>query len=245
MQIEPFQTVLNSRDRLDESPIYPPLLSNSERKTMSVKIILFDFDGTLADTLDAIVRITNHLAGDFGFQPATPQDIENLRNLTSLQIVKNSGIPLIKIPFLLHRVKIELNHEIQQLKPIEGIKEVLIELKKLGYKLGIVTSNSEENVKLFIEKNGWQNLFEYLYSTTTLFGKSQVIKKFLDREKINLKDAIYVGDETRDIEAAKKINIKVVAVSWGFNSKQVLVDSHPDFAIDRPDELIEVITRLP
>ncbi len=83
-------------------------------------IIVFDFDGTLADTLDAIVGITNRLSGEFGYEKANQDDVEKLRNLTSWQIIKTTGIPLIKIPFLIQMVKAELNYEIKNLHPRDG-----------------------------------------------------------------------------------------------------------------------------
>jgi phosphoglycolate phosphatase-like HAD superfamily hydrolase len=66
----------------------------------------------------------------------------------------------------------------------------------------------------------------------------------LRKESLNPEEVVYVGDETRDIEAAKKSQIKVIAVTWGFNSKQVLAAQNPDFLIDRPEELIKVIESL-
>lgn len=211
---------------------------------MSVKVVLFDFDGTIADTLDAILAIANRLSGEFGYKKSTREDIEAFRNLDSMQIIKTSGIPLVKLPFLLQMVKLELNQEIKNLKPIAGIVEVLQSLKKNGKTLGIVSSNSKENVKIFLENNGLKELFDFVYSGSTLFGKNKIIKKFLRQEQLKPEEVIYVGDETRDIEAAKKIKLKVVAVSWGFNSKEVLVKEEPDLAIDHPQELIGAIDFL-
>ncbi|NER34118.1 MAG: HAD-IA family hydrolase [Oscillatoria sp. SIO1A7] len=212
---------------------------------MTVKTIIFDFDGTLADTLDAIVRITNQLAGEFGYQKSSQEDVERLRSLSSWQIIKNSGIPPIKIPFLLHAVKAELNNQIQSLSPATpGIFLILKNLKELGYQLGIVTSNSTENVMGFINKHGWSELFDFIYSGATLFGKTTVIKKVLMARKLKAEETIYVGDETRDIEAAKKIPVIAIAVSWGFNSRKVLAQHQPDFLIDRPNQIIEAIASL-
>jgi len=207
---------------------------------MIVKVIIFDFDGTIADTLDAIVSITNRLAEDFGYQPASPAQVAQLRNLNSRQILKQSGISIFKIPFLLKKVKAELNKEIQVLSPISGMEEALTELKFQGYRLGIITSNSKENVTIFLDKNNLQ-LFDFVYSGRTLFGKNKLINRLLKAEKINPEEAIYVGDETRDIEASKKAQIKVIAVSWGFNSKEVLAENQPDFLIQQPYELLNAI----
>lgn len=208
---------------------------------MTVKVIIFDFDGTIADTLDAIVSITNRLAEEFGYKQTSQEDLAILRNLTSRQIIKHSGVSIFKIPFLIKKVKAELNNEIQELSAFPGIKEAFIELKSQGNRLGIVTSNSKENVTAFLRTNGLQELFDFIYSAPTIFGKSKVISRILKTENINIEDVIYVGDETRDIEAAKKTQIKAIAVTWGFNSKEVLAEQNPDFLIHQPDELIEAI----
>lgn len=212
---------------------------------MTVKTIIFDFDGTLADTLDAIVKITNQLAEEFGYQKKSQEDVERFRNLNSWQIIKHSGIPPIKIPFLLHAVKAELNNHIQFLSPaVPGILTVLTALKEGGYQIGIVTSNSTENVMGFINRHQWGELFDFIYSGATIFGKTKVINKVLITRNLKAEEVIYVGDETRDIEAAKKIPVKAIAVSWGFNSRNVLAKHQPDFLIDRPNQIIEAIATL-
>ncbi|MEW6494575.1 MAG: HAD-IA family hydrolase [Cyanobacteriota bacterium] len=211
---------------------------------MSVKVVIFDFDGTLADTLDALVRITNRLAKEFGYQPAAPEELPKVRDLSSREIVKQSGISFFKLPFLLKKIREELQPEIQGLNPIPGIKEALIQLKKDGYCLGILTSNSEENVRIFLNNQGIQDLFSFVDSETSVFGKDKSIKKLIRKNNLTSEDIIYVGDETRDIEASKKIKIKVIAVTWGFNSGEVLAKHQPDFFIHEPRELIDVLLSL-
>jgi phosphoglycolate phosphatase-like HAD superfamily hydrolase len=71
-----------------------------------------------------------------------------------------------------------------------------------------------------------------------------VINRFLKQANLTPEEVIYVGDETRDIEAAKRSQIKMIAVSWGFNSKTVLAEHNPDFLIHHPNELIQVISTL-
>lgn len=210
---------------------------------MTVKVIIFDFDGTIADTLDAIVSITNRLALEFGYKQTTLEELAQLKNLNSRQIIDQSGISIFKLPFLIRKVKAELSKEIQTLNPVPGMKEALTQLKNQGNSLGIITSNSKDNVMAFLETNNLQELFNFIYSGTT-FGKSKVINKLLKQENINPEEVIYVGDETRDIEAARKSNIKAIAVTWGFNSKQVLAEQSPDFLIHKPNDLIEVIESL-
>lgn len=211
---------------------------------MTIKVILFDFDGTLADTLDAIVKITNRLSLEFGYQPVSPEDILQLKQLSSKEIIQQSGVSLFQLPFLLRKVRTELNREIQSFSLIPGMKEVLIELHQQGNHLGIVTSNALENVHLFLENNEVHNLFDFIYSEMKIFGKSKVIKRFLKREGLKPDEVVYVGDETRDIEAAHQTQIKMIAVSWGFNSPEILASHQPDFLIHTPPELITVVEHL-
>ncbi len=208
---------------------------------MTQKVIIFDFDGTIADTVDALVSIANRLAVEFDYVQITPQELALLRNLTSREIIKYSGISLFRIPFLLKKVKGELKNKIQEFKPIPGIQEALIDLQNHGYKLGIITSNSKENVTAFLKNNELDNLFDFIYSGVTIFGKTTIINNVLRQKQLKPQAVIYVGDETRDIEASKKANIKVIAVTWGFNSQKVLAQQNPDFLIHQPNELLEVI----
>lgn len=211
---------------------------------MSKKILIFDFDGTLANTLDAIIEITNRFSDEFGYKKITDEEIKILQNLTSRNIIKTSKIPLIKIPILIHLIKNELNHNLPKVQPIEGIDSVLKSLKLMGYDLGIVSSNSSENIHQFIQINNWNHLFKIICCGATIFGKAKMLDKLLNTQNLSPKQVVYFGDETRDIDAAKKVNIPVVGVSWGFNSRSVLAAHHPDFLIDRPAEILDVISLL-
>jgi phosphoglycolate phosphatase len=208
---------------------------------MTQKAIIFDFDGTIADTVDALVCIANRLAEEFGYVPIAPEDLAMLKNLSSREIIKYSGIPLFKIPFLVKKVKSELKSKIPELKPIPGVKDVLIVLKSQGNRLGIITSNSQDNVTEFLKANNLEDLFDFIYSGVTIFGKTTIINNVLKQQQLNPQKVIYVGDETRDIEASKKANIKVIAVAWGFNSAEVLARQNPNFLIYQPSELLEVV----
>lgn len=208
---------------------------------MTAKVILFDFDGTIADTYQAIVNITNQLSTEFGYKALDQEELVLIKNLSSREIVKRSEISIFKLPFLVRRVRAELSKEIAGLDPIKGIEAVLLELKKCGYTLGIVTSNNKENVDIFLAKNQLDHLFSYIYSGTAIFGKHRVLNQVMGEHQINPADAIYVGDETRDIRSARKSLISVVAVSWGFNAASILQEHQPDYLIAEPSELLRAI----
>ena len=207
----------------------------------TAKVVLFDFDGTIADTYNAIVKITNQLSSKFGYKALKEEELLLLKNLSSREIVKRSEISVFKIPFLVRRVRTELSKEIADLSPIQGMSSVLCELKDRGYILGIVTSNNQENVEVFLRKNKLDFLFSYIYSSTSIFGKHRVIDRAIRNNKLNKSDVIYVGDETRDIRSSRKSRIGIAAVSWGFNSAEILQEHNPDCLVNTPSELLEAI----
>lgn len=211
---------------------------------MTIKVIFFDFDGTIADTLNSIVGITNRLAVEFGHKPISSAEIAQIKNLSSREIIKQSGISILKFPLLVARVKTELNGEIQKIQPFPEIKATLIDLRKRVDKIGILSSNSKENILAFLELNDMDYLFDFIYTEAALFSKSRIIKKILNQEKITPEESVYIGDETRDIEAAKRSRVTAIAVSWGFNSAAALAQYHPDFLIQQPTDLIAAIDKL-
>ena len=210
---------------------------------MNPKVIIFDFDGTIADSLDALVNISNRLAVQFGYKQTSINELAQIQNLTSREIIKQSGISIFKVPFLVKKVKAELSFEIKTLSLFPGMKEALIELHQLGNKLVIISSNSKPNIIAFLEHNNLLDKFYYIYSGSTIFGKDKVINRFIQQENIDVKDVIYVGDETRDIESAKKSKVIAIAVSWGFNTKEVLMKQNPDYLIEQPSDLIDIVKK--
>lgn len=209
-------------------------------------IVIFDFDGTIANTIGALANIYNILAKRFHLNVLTENELSVLKNSSPKEIINRvgiSGFKIFKIPFLIKAGRAEIKKEIKMFKPIPGMHQALAQLKSLGYKLGIVTSNSKENVNEFLKINDLE-YFDFVYSAG-IFSKDKQIKKFIESNRLTPGDVIYVGDEIRDIEAAFKNGIKVIAVSWGFNSKKSLEKLLPDYVVDKPSQLIEVIRKQP
>ncbi len=204
------------------------------------KLVLFDFDGTIINSQSSVFSIINRLSKEFGYRKLSEELFQRLRNEKSQDILKKLGIPLLKLPFFVRKFRHELNKDIEFIKPILNIRDVLFILKNKGYILGILTSNSNENVTSFIDKNDL-NFFSLIFSERSLFGKSSIIKTILKNQNLKPEEVIYVGDETRDIEAAKRNNVQIIAVCWGFNSKKILQKHNPDFLIEEPKEILEII----
>lgn len=210
---------------------------------MTYPVIIFDFDGTIADTLPLLVKILNRLSTEFGYKELREENIDELRAKDTREVLRHLGISIFKLPFLVKKARAELNKEIMELMPIKGISEALLNVKIAGYKFGILTSNSEENVRKFLENNDLQ-IFDFIHSGSSIFGKGKALKNLMRQQNLKNNEVVYVADETRDVKAAREARVKIIAVSWGFNSKQAFNNSKPDFLIDKPSELIRVIDAL-
>lgn len=206
--------------------------------------LIFDFDGTIADTLSAIKDIFDKLSPEFGFRKIGEEDLQKLRAMDSREIMKELGIPWWKIPRLARRGKAELAARIDSLKPIVGIQAALKRLKEDGHALFIVSSNSAGNIEYFLARNGLSGLFDFIGSDSSLWGKARVLKKLVKKEKLTPDGVIYVGDETRDIEAAKKAGVRTIAVAWGFNAEAALRKRNPDHLAKKPEDLFEIVGKL-
>ena len=209
---------------------------------MNIKMIIFDFDGTIADTHQISLTIANQLAKEFNYQPIESEALEELKNLSSRDVVMRSGVSPLKIPFILRRFTQELSKHIHTLKPIVGMPYCLKELKDSGYMLGIISSNLRDNVVAFLETNQLIDYFDFIFSGSTIFGKHRIINRVVKQHEVSPSQVVYVGDETRDINSAKKSKVKMIAVTWGFNSISILQHHNPDFLVHTPEELLEVIS---
>ena len=211
---------------------------------MAIKAVLFDFDGTIADTHDAFFAIVNRWANEFGYPVVDQVELARLKQLSSAEIIKYSRVSPFKIPFILKRFKKELGKEIKDLKPYRDMKEVLALLKQKGYVLGIVTSNLGDNVRIFLRNNDLEEMFDFVKAGTTLFGKNRIINRVLKEHYFKADEVIYVGDETRDISAAKKSRLTMISVAWGFSPPAILQEYEPDFLVHQPKELLTAIASL-
>lgn len=200
------------------------------------KTILFDFDGTIADTVETGVEVFNDLARRYGFYQITASNAEMLRAKGPRAVMRTLEIPVLKAPVVLRSLRKGIRLALPDVEVVEGVRAAILSLREKGYRLGIVTSNSADNVRQFL-KNNQMEWFDYIQAGTGIFNKASKIRKLVARESLKCDETVFVGDEIRDIEAAKKNKMKVVAVTWGLNSREGLEIARPDFIIESAGEL--------
>jgi phosphoglycolate phosphatase len=209
---------------------------------VAISTVLFDFDGTLVQTFPAIIDILNRRAHEFGYPPLTATTVQHLRATNTRDILQQSGLSTLQLLWLAYRVRTDLYHQLPDLPPVEGIQPALHQLHQQGYRLGIVTSNSLVNVRRFLNLHHWTPYFQSIDSSIRLLGKHQTLRRICDRNQLPTSTVAYVGDETRDIEAANHIGLTSIAVTWGFNSTAILKSSHPTHLVEQPSNLLQSIS---
>jgi len=207
---------------------------------MSPRTLIFDFDGTIADTFTPVVAILNALASEFGYRQAEPGELPTLTQLEPRELAKRMGLPFHKLPLLAVRVRKEMAKNMPNVRPCKGIVPALTELRQRGVGIGILTSNSRENVSAFLAHNP-DLTFDFISTGSGLFSKQKRLRRLLDKRGFALAHTSYVGDETRDIEAAKSLGMRMIAVGWGFSAAQLLSAKRPDHLIMDPAELLALV----
>jgi phosphoglycolate phosphatase len=207
---------------------------------MHYRAIIFDFDGTLADTLEQTRCIYNQLAPEYGLRHVEPHELDALRNFSLSELLKHLDISKFRVPSLLKRGTSLLRERIAEIPIIPGIAAMIPELRQRTETFGILTSNATENVNLFLDAHGLREHFTFVSSTSKLTGKAKHLKAIRKTFSLDASEMLYVGDEIRDVKASQKAGICVAAVTWGFNSRSSLHASEPTHLIDEPEELLEL-----
>lgn len=206
--------------------------------------IVFDFDGTLADTLEMVLTLYNEVAPSYGCKEAGEEIRDRIIQESYHDLMKEYGINSLKLAALMVRIRAEMGKRLADMPVVDGIPEALTALKQLGYRLGVLTSNSRKNVSAFMQHNGLAEVFDFIYSGKNLFGKDKVMAKMLSKEGLAKASVLYVGDELRDIEASKKVGLKVITVTWGLYKKGSLEALQPDAVVDTAAELVTNVRAL-
>ena len=210
---------------------------------MTYRTILFDFDGTLADTASLSLDIINSLAPEFGFAPIKSEELPSLRTMSARQLLtERARIPLWNIPKvsrLERRVRESLARRSGEIAVFPGIPDMMRNLYSAGYELGVVSSNSENVIRDVLTRNRMD--VHFIHAGSKFFGKARAIRSSIRFYGIDRSRAVYIGDELRDVAACKKVGIEMMAVGWGLNAADALEAAGVRVA-ETPEELLSILT---
>ncbi|MDF1758624.1 MAG: HAD-IA family hydrolase [Legionellaceae bacterium] len=210
---------------------------------MSKKNIIFDFDGTITDSLTKVFEIMNLLAKDYGFDKVSIEDLPRLQQMSAKEILNHLKVKTWQIPILMFKVRKMLNCEMQNLKLHAVLDNVFAILPDYYNSIGILSSNSKNNIQSFLSGNNIKQ-FDYIVTEKLRLSKHRKLSRLIKKNGFLTEDTCYIGDEVRDVEAAKVAKITSIAVSWGYNSKSALERSKPDYLASSTEELQNILIDL-
>lgn len=204
--------------------------------------IIFDFDGTISDSFDFVVNL---LATAAHQPPPTAEQRLKYRGMSMFAIGRGYGHSWLKLLRLFINGRQQMGLQIRKtIHPYKGMPELIKKLNEEGHQLYILTSNTVYNVRLFLKHYELKTYFLQTYGSIGVFGKSSALRRLLNSNHLDIKDAVYVGDELRDVQAAHSLNLRVVAVTWGFTRSEALAEARPTAVAHNPQELLNILEEM-
>lgn len=207
-----------------------------------LKAIIFDLDGTLADSFHVGIEAANELAKKYKYKPI--DDIPVIRDLSFKEfLVSHLKLGRIRLILWAREIRRIISHRTNDIQIFPGIKDMLEDLSK-EHKLGLLTSNSTKNALQILQNNKIDEYFSFIYTNCSAFGKSRHLKKLIKTEKYSRKEVIYVGDEIRDIDSCEMVGIPIIAVTWGGNSAKTLMETGADYYAYIPSDVAAIVRMI-
>lgn len=203
--------------------------------------VVFDFDGTLVDSLANSIAAFRRIAPRFKLN--LDLDLATARTMPTRDLFRQMGVGFWKLPRIIRAFQEEAAQDAPNLKLFDGIAETLEVFSSRGVRLGILSSNREDAIRTCLRANGVEERFAFVVGYPKLFGKAKALRRILKAERIDRESFLYVGDEARDVQAAKRAKVASAAVTWGFHAEELLRTAEPKYLVRSPAELIDLSNR--
>lgn len=198
---------------------------------MKYRLAIFDFDGTLADSFPFFIRVFNQLAEQHSFKGIDPDLAHTFRHYNARQMMEQVGMPAWKLPFVAKSFISLMRQNAASISLFEHIDDTLLYLANNGVTLAIVSSNSYDNISRILGPANMK-LISQFECGMSLFGKPARIQKVIKKTGIPCNEALYIGDQVTDLEAARKVKVAFGAVSWGYGTIESLREHFPEEEFD-------------
>ncbi len=199
------------------------------------RLVIFDFDGTLANSFPWFCDVLNDVARRHRFRQVQSAEREELRDLGAREILKALNVPLWNVPRIARDMR--AMKQTADIPLFDGVAAALGDLKSRGIALAMVSSDSEAGIRRTLGHET-AGLFEGYFCGAALFGKARKLRRAIGAAGVSPADAVYVGDEIRDAQAARDAGMKFAAVTWGYSSRRALLSCAPDIVLD---EVVDIV----
>ena len=204
------------------------------------RLVIFDFDGTLSDSGGWFLSIMDHLADRYGFRRIGRHEVEPLRRMPTREVIRHIGIPRWKLPFIARYVRRLFGLNTHKVQLFDGVAEMLAAIEAAGVGIALVTSNSEANARAVLGPANAARI-RWWACGASLFGKAPKFRAVLKASGIPPHQAMSIGDETRDIDAARITGVRSGAALWGYANPEALAHLDPDMSFASPQAVASYI----
>lgn len=205
------------------------------------KLVIFDFDGTLCDSGGWFLTIVDDLADRYRFRRIQPDEVDAFRRRPTRQVIAELGIPAWKLPIIARHVQARFGRSIADIHVFDGIRAMLRTLSDAGVRMMLCSSNAEDNVRAVLGSEDAAR-FEAYFCGSGLFGKARKFRRAIKATGVAAPAILSVGDETRDIDAAREVGLAAGAVLWGYANPETLIAMRPDVTFESPADIVAYLT---
>ncbi len=210
--------------------------------------VIFDFDGTLADTHESIITTMAETMRVLGHTEADAEVMTSLIGLPLKEGIRRAaGIEdeqALNDAVALYR-KIYKDTAPHTVKLYPGVKETLETLANKGYKLAVATSRGKDSLRQMLEVLGIAHLFTVLKADEDVINKKpapDMVRAILYELKCSPSDAMVVGDTSFDIEMGNSAGVKSCGVTYGNHNRAQLIAAKADHVVDAITEIIPLLS---
>lgn len=204
---------------------------------MAYKLIIFDFDGTLADSVMWFASVLNDVARAHRFRTLGASEMAMLRGQGNREIIRYMGVPAWKMPFIANHVRRLAAEAAPNLKLFGDVPDVMRGLKARGLRLAVVSSNAEKTIRLVLGPE-LAGLVDHYACGAGVFGKAAKFRKVVKAAGVGPGETLCIGDEVRDIDAAREAGLAAGAVVWGYATRDILAAQEPAHLFERPSDIM-------
>lgn len=207
------------------------------------RVVIFDFDGTLADVIPMLREIYAQMAIRRGYPVIDDPTFRKLQNGSLKDAMRFIGVKPWQLPGVMNEGRKLFYKKRKEVKLFDGVVQLIKELDGAGWKIYILSSNSPTTIRSVMRREGIEHGVTVL-KRPPLFGKAASIKKLVRKYRLDPNNVFMVGDEVRDIDAANIAGVNGVAVVWGLQTELMLKKARPYEVIKTVDALRKLFSNL-
>ena len=215
-----------------------------------IRCCIFDLDGTLLNTLDALTYTTNLTLKEFGYGPVDPEHIKQFvgdgyRMQMKRALMYSGDKELLHYEEALSAyTRLFAEHCLYHVRPYEGIPELLQELKARGIRIAVLSNKPHARTVENIEAVFGKGYFDIVAGQKDDVPKKPDPSGALKAAKLcgaDPSECLYFGDTNTDMKTGKNAKMTTVGVLWGFRGREELAAFHPEFLLEKPQDILKEI----